>query len=312
MAPGRPPANPLDDVQVLGAWNFTIQGDTPLYWLRTGVLDRYHCKFKVHTPCPSVCGIVMHAEADGPGNDGVSFWIERSKSWVPGQEAVRKYLVSGEGLESRPIITRNYDDAGGEMEEEVEVVMQGYTGAIMVQNRKVTLSFRLKHDRGCLAFYNSTRGEVDDVHFSDVRVTAIRRGPLEISGELGRRFRGLSGAAAAAEEEDAEKTSQPLKKAQGSARGFSGTGFARAPSTALTGRPLGASLRSTASDSVLRKSAHTLCGLPSSARYGATAGTKVKWVATALNPHDSELKLVKDTMGPKKLGPNSCSDFIAM
>merc|ERR1740117_2480685 len=95
--------NGLEDVQVLGEWNFTLQGDTPLYWLRCGQLDRYLLRFTVHSPCPSTCGIVFHAEADGPGTDGTSFWIERRKTATGG---TRRYILSGEGLDSKPIVTR--------------------------------------------------------------------------------------------------------------------------------------------------------------------------------------------------------------
>ena len=28
-------------LKVLGAWNFTLQADTPLYWLRCGRLDKW-------------------------------------------------------------------------------------------------------------------------------------------------------------------------------------------------------------------------------------------------------------------------------
>merc|ERR1711972_1171646 len=56
-----------------------------------------------------------------------------------------------------------------------------------MQNRKVQFRFRTKSGRGSLAFFNTTNGINDDVHFADVRITALRRGPLEITGTLGRR-----------------------------------------------------------------------------------------------------------------------------
>jgi len=109
----------LDDIQVLGVWNFTIQPETPLVWLRTGALDRYLLKFQIHSSIPSTAGLIFHSEADGPGSDGVSFWIERRL-----QDGVmtRRYVLAGDGLESKPLATRKYDDPGGECVEDIEVL----------------------------------------------------------------------------------------------------------------------------------------------------------------------------------------------
>eukprot|EP00913_Durusdinium_trenchii_P027967 g26222.t2 len=197
----------LDDVQVLGAWNFTLQADTPLYWLRCGRLDKYLMKFTVHAPCPCTCGIVLHAEADFGGTDGASFWVERRKS-EDGQ-GTKRYLLSGDGLDSRPIVTKQYPDSDSDSKEEIEVLMQGlaraggdgrfwgvvsgYNGVIMVQNRKVHLKFKCRRNKGSIAFYNSTQSDRDDVHFADVRITAIQRGPMEVAGWLGQRERQLLG-----------------------------------------------------------------------------------------------------------------------
>jgi len=184
----------LDDVHVLGTWNFTLQSDTPLYWIRSGVLDRYHMRFQVHTSCPSTCGIIIHGEADGAGTDGVSFWSERRRA-KEGSDAkdTRRYILAGNGLDSRSIVTRTFPDDGGNFHEEVEVLVQGYTGAVFLQGRKITLKFRMKQGRGCVAFYNSSsvRGGQDDVTFSDVRITALHRGQLEMSGKLGQRERAV-------------------------------------------------------------------------------------------------------------------------
>mmetsp|Transcript_85312 Transcript_85312/g.275325 ORF Transcript_85312/g.275325 Transcript_85312/m.275325 type:complete len:385 (-) Transcript_85312:33-1187(-) len=189
--PSKAPDNSLDDVQVLGTWNFTLQGDTPLYWLRTGQLDRYLLKFRVTHQCPCVCGIVLHSEVDGPGTDGASFWIERRPPSKEGGEATKRYVLAGEGLDSKPIVTRSFPDPGGEAAEEVEVLMEGYEGSILLQNRKVSLRFRTKHNKGSVAFYNSTQGDNDDIHFGGIRITALRRGPLEIDGKLLKRERNL-------------------------------------------------------------------------------------------------------------------------
>jgi hypothetical protein len=136
--------------------------------------------------------MVIHAEADGPGTDGASFWIER-KEGRGGNSGTRRYMVAGDGLDSKPIVTRSFPDKGGDFTEDVELLVQGYTGAIFLQDRKVKLTFRTKSGRGCLAFYNSTQAEKDDVHFSGVRITAFRKGPLEVAGALGQREKRMIG-----------------------------------------------------------------------------------------------------------------------
>lgn len=191
----RGPAGDLDDVQIMGIWNFTLQGDTPLYWLRTGALDRYLLKFRVHSKSPATWGIIVHAEADGNGTDGASFWAERRParegSSGAGSEGSRRYLVAGEGLTSKPIVTRAFPDAGGELGEDVEVLVEGYKGTILLQDRKVQLRFKTKQVKGSIAFFNTTQAEDDDIHFADVRITALRRGPVEVSGVLARRERSM-------------------------------------------------------------------------------------------------------------------------
>lgn len=183
----------LDDIQVLGVWNFTIQPETPLVWLRTGALDRYLLRFQIHFDLPSTAGMIFHSEADGPGIDGVSFWIERREF---NGELTRRYVLAGEGLESKPLATRKYPDTGGEAVEDVEVLVQGFTAVIFVRNRQVQIRCRMKQSRGSICFFNSTKATEDglgeDVHFSNCRITALRRGPLEVSGLLARRERALN------------------------------------------------------------------------------------------------------------------------
>lgn len=191
-----PKKRDLDDIQVLGVWNFTIQPETPLVWLRTGPLDRYLLRFAIHCDLPSTAGLIFHAEADGPGIDGVSFWIERRLE--ASGEMTRRYMLAGEGLESKPLATRRYPDPGGEAIEDIEVLVQGFTAVIFVRNRTVQIRCRTKPSRGSICFYNSTkatddglRDERGDVHFSNCRITALRRGPLEVGGLLARRERAL-------------------------------------------------------------------------------------------------------------------------
>lgn len=183
----------LDDIQVLGVWNFTIQPDTPLVWLRTGPLDRYLLRFVIHCDLPSTSGMIFHSEADGPGIDGVSFWIERRQQ--PDGSMTRRYMLAGDGLESKPLATRTYPDPGGEAIEDVELLVQGFTACIFVRNRQVQIRCRTKASRGSICFYNSTKATEDglreDVHFSNCRITALRRGPLEVGGTLARRERAL-------------------------------------------------------------------------------------------------------------------------
>merc|ERR1719337_431050 len=104
-------------------------------------------------------------------------------------------MLAGDGLESRPLATRRYPDPGGEAVEDVEVLVQGFTTVIFVRNRQVQIRCRTKASRGSICFFNSTKttedGLREDVHFSNCRITALRRGPLEVSGRLGRRERAL-------------------------------------------------------------------------------------------------------------------------
>lgn len=203
MPRGQTKKRDLDDIQVLGVWNFTIQAETPLVWLRTGPLDRYLLRFIVHSDLPSTAGMIFHSEADGSGVDGVSFWIERRQQ--EDGEMTRRYVLAGEGLESKPLATRKYPDPGGECVEDIEVLVQGFTTVIFVRNRSVQIRCRTKASRGSICFFNSTKATEDglreDVHFSNCRITALRRGPLEISGKLGRRERALNEPAAPEAEE---------------------------------------------------------------------------------------------------------------
>jgi len=138
---------------------------------------------------PMTCGIIFHAEADGPGTEGVSFWVERlvRRDGSLG----RRFVAAGNGLESKPVVTRWYDDEGGDLIEDVEFLSQGYSGCFFLHDRKVKMNMRTKAGRGSIAFYNSSQGEEGDAHFSGVNITALRRGPMEIGGVLGRREKAL-------------------------------------------------------------------------------------------------------------------------
>jgi len=201
--PGKQKKRDLDDIQVLGVWNFTIQPETPLVWLRTGPLDRYLMRFNIHSDIPSTAGMIFHSEADGPGIDGVSFWVERRTDPTTG-EMTRRYVLAGDGLESKPLATRKYPDPGGETCEDVEVLVQGFTAVIFVRNRQVQIRARMKSSRGSICFFNSTKSRDDglgeDVHFSNCRITALRRGPLEIDGLLAKREKALNAPPPVAEE----------------------------------------------------------------------------------------------------------------
>lgn len=275
----------LDDVQILGIWNFTLQADTPVYWIKSGSLDRYLLSFKVRSPIPSTCGLVMHAEADGTGTDGASFWIER-RGGQGDKEALRRYVLAGDGLESKPVVTRSYPDPGSEFTEDVEVLMQGYSGAILLQNRQVQIRFRTKKGSGSIGFYNATKGDTDDVSFAGVRITALRRGPMEVAGVLGRRERAMLRAPMNDEERDAadseygvgssEAPESPAPVLTGYSSISSDT-YA-SPSQQRTGpngnwRRQGPGLRPSASDGVLRKSAGRLF-TPDMSLTGSTSGKR--------------------------------------
>lgn len=171
-------------VQVLGPWNFTLQVDTPLYWLRCGALDHYLMKARVRTPCPSTVGVVIHSEADSSGMEGVSFWIERTPDG-------KRYFLAGTDLDSSPVVTRVYTDRGGEATEDFEVMMQGASGVIFLRDRVVKIKFQLRRSKGSLAFYNTSRGEASEVHFSNVHITNMSKAAPELSGMLASREKAI-------------------------------------------------------------------------------------------------------------------------
>jgi len=327
----------LDDVQVLGMWNFTLQGDTPLFWLRTGQLDKYLLKFRVTMPCPATCGMVLHSEVDGPGTDGISFWIER-RLGRDGTESSRRYLLAGDGLESKPIVTRSYPDpgVGGPLTEDIEVLMEGWNGTIMLQDRKVSLKFRTKHQKGSVAFYNSTQAESDEVHFGDVRITAMRRGPVELDGRMLRRERALdqfqAGGVLDPGAEAAQRAGSPTKgptrssdaggrttsKASSIAVGQNAKNLQRTPSQPLL-KDRKAQFQLASSECALRKTGGALLAAGKSpmaaVAHGHTqSGSREKWIPLALNAPAGEQKLLQ-SMAPHRrpLVPSSgCTDFIAM
>jgi len=321
----------FDDVQVLGAWNFTLQGDTPLFWIKSGALDSYLLQFRVSLPYPGTAGLVLHSEQDGTGADGVSFWIER-RPGHGGRQGTRRYMLAGDGLDSQPVATRGFPDSGGAHEEFVEVLVQGYNGHVLLQDRKMRLSFRARSGRGCLAFYNSTQAENDDVHFSGVRVTALRKGPLEISGTLGRREHSLLSPADDEEPEAAASTtlaSRSLQEASswqstaapGSSRALTGTqGFhgVQKGASSLAGAGGGSrhgssgALRASDSAGLLQGAGASSLGLRSTGG-GPLQKKGPKLAAFAVNAPAGERQLLGGTAGARK-APSSaaCVDFIAM
>lgn len=352
----------LDDIQVLGVWNFTIQAETPLVWLRTGPLDRYLLRFNMHSELPSTAGLIFHTEADGFGIDGISFWIERREG-TDGGEGSRRYVLAGDGLESKPLATRRYPDPGGDSSEDVEVLVQGFTAVIFVRNRTVQIRCRMKPSRGSICFFNSTKATADglreDVHFSNVRITALRRGPLEVAGMLARREKWLKEPAPAEElgaldplnadgsvvfgddgEEkgggggfhDSVATTVPPEspgnsthlakpgaaaggtfyKTSSSKGGFRGSPGMANSTAMFSGRSAGpARLRSTLSDSALRKSGSALCGLSPATK---ARGFGDEWVPLAMNPPKSEQSFVREhAIKPLPASrTNTCQDFIKM
>lgn len=167
-------------VQVLGPWNFTLQVDTPLYWLRCGALDHYLMKARVRSPCPSTLGVVIHSEADSSGMEGVSFWMERTPDG-------KRYFLAGADLDTSPVVTRSYPDTGLEAIEDFEIMMQGVNGVIFLRERSIKIKFTLRRNKGSLAFYNTSKGEASEVHFSNVQITNLSKAAPELSGMLASR-----------------------------------------------------------------------------------------------------------------------------
>lgn len=180
MSSGLFPTEPdVRDIKVFGSWNFTLQEETPLYWLRCGPLERYLLRCEVRCAYPCVVGLIVHTEVDSAGEDGISFWMERDEA------GNRQYFLGGNGLESAPVVTRSFKSDMRDIVEEIEVLVQGFTGCIFLQKRKVRIRFRSRRDFGSIAFYNSTKAVEPgqgEVHFSDVKVTALQ-GPYEMMAQ---------------------------------------------------------------------------------------------------------------------------------
>lgn len=204
----------VSDVKVLGSWNFTLQDDTPLYWLKCGNLEHYLLRARVRCPCPCSVGMVWHSEAEGSGMEGISFWMERT-------QGRRRYFLGGSDLESEPVVTREYttseSDDGGFWTEEWEVLVQGHAGCVFLQGRKVRLKCRSIRNSGAIAFFNATRpSEAEkqawagstEVHFSHVSLTTLTRGPLTVSGMLAARENVLSYSVSPEEKALQEKAKQ--------------------------------------------------------------------------------------------------------
>lgn len=156
--------------------------------------------------------MIFHAEADGPGIEGVSFWMERRIQ--PDGSLTRRYMLAGDGLESKPLATKQYPDPGGEFSEDIEMLVQGFTFCIFIAGRKIQIKGRTKPSRGSICFYNSTKfidgSSSEDVHFSNCRITALRRGPLEVGGTLATREKHLSKLSAPKQAAVAETNLDPL------------------------------------------------------------------------------------------------------
>lgn len=170
------PSEPgVEDIKVFGSWNFTLQEETPLFWLRCGPLERYLLRCQIRCRYPCVAGLVVHSEVDSAGADGISFWMERDAA------GNRQYFLGGNDLESAPVVTRSFTSHGKDIAEDIEILVQGFTGCIFLQQRKVRIRFRSRRNFGSIAFYNSSKGVEPgegDIHFSNVKVTALQ-GPLE-------------------------------------------------------------------------------------------------------------------------------------
>merc|ERR1712193_409950 len=78
-------------------------------------------------------------------------------------------------------------DTGGEGTEDFEVMMQGVNGVVFLRERRLKIKFTLRRSRGSLAFYNTSKGEASEVHFSNVMVTNLSKSAPELSGMLASR-----------------------------------------------------------------------------------------------------------------------------
>merc|ERR1719313_2930250 len=77
------------------------------------------------------------------------------------------------------------------MTEDFEVMMQGVNGCVFLRDRQVKIKFQLRRSKGSLAFYNTSRGEASEVHFSNVHITNMSKAAPELSGMLASREKAI-------------------------------------------------------------------------------------------------------------------------
>jgi hypothetical protein len=185
-----PNTSETDDVNFLGPHHFTLQEDTPLYWLDNGgPLQRYLLKVDVRAKFRRedtvVCGLTFHSsysEGALEPESGLWFWAEIRGGAV-------NYCVGGADLESG--FTRVDGGLCQPLEEEGEflelrdswkILVQGSYGCIFPKagsKKKIRLTWTARRPQGHVAFFNysCTARDSLEVHFRDLSFTLLNTGP---------------------------------------------------------------------------------------------------------------------------------------
>lgn len=177
----------FQDVNFLGPWHFTLQEDTPLYWLDNGTpLQRYLLKVQVRASYypedAVVAGFTFHSSyGDGMLEPESGVWF-----WVDIRDGKKTYCIGGADLETPPeripAGRAEVEEGDGGMlhfQEDWKVLVQGSTGCIFPESRpKRRVKFASRQCSGQLAFFNysCTARDALEVDFRNVSITLLNVG----------------------------------------------------------------------------------------------------------------------------------------
>jgi hypothetical protein len=220
-----PQSSETDDVNFLGPHHFTLQEDTPLYWLDNGgPLQRYLLKVDVRAKFRRedtvVCGLTFHSSySDGALEPESGIWF-----WAEIRGGVVNYCVGGADLESGA--TRVDGGLCPPLEEEGEflelrdswkILVQGSYGCIFPKaaaKKKTRLTWTARRPQGHVAFFNysCTAREALEVHFRDLSFTLLNTGPALPPSMLASKY-------ASFEQSSLQHSVASVKSTKSSARG---------------------------------------------------------------------------------------------
>ncbi|KAF4650207.1 hypothetical protein FOL46_001130, partial [Perkinsus olseni] len=126
--------NIVEEACVLGAWNITLQPDTPVYWLKCPDLKQYLVKFRV---------LARHEFAKrlkSAGVRGLAVWVESTGS------SGRVYRLGGRDLTCKPLKTSVCLSESGVLDEQWEILIQGNKGVAFLDDRKAIAGGRFENE----------------------------------------------------------------------------------------------------------------------------------------------------------------------